>query len=81
MSALGTDAQIPVSRRAPCEFCGVIIDVSAVGTFQHVSGWARNRKAGGTNTVQLAKRDYRWACPSCVGCLTDGRPIGQTSLF
>ena len=78
---IGTDALIPISRRVKCEHCGVTIDKDASGNFQYVQGWARNRKAGGTNTVQLAQRDYRWSCPACIDALTHGTPIGQTSLF
>lgn len=72
---------IPPYRRARCEFCGDPVDVNSSTTYVFVSGWARNRTAGGTNGLSLAERSARWACRICIDSLRSGGIIGQEVLF
>lgn len=53
-------------NRAKCEGCGEAIDCTALGHAQFVSGWAVNRKGGGTHAIALPERSLRWLCRFCL---------------
>lgn len=72
---------IPVSRRATCVYCGLIIDCNANGTFQLSTGWCEIRRRGGSNAIALPIRHPRFACHECIDRLRHGISPDQQSLF
>ena len=72
----------PVRRQVQCALgCGETIDTDATTTYQYVTGWARNRTAGGTNAVALRTPQARWACLICIDKLSNGISLDQQDLF
>jgi len=58
--------RIPTAYASPCELCGEILDVRAVGVHQWTSGWVARREGGGGHGVSLPIRERRWAHRRCV---------------
>lgn len=69
------------ANRAACETCGDVVDITAPGVAQFSTGWAVNRRQGGTNALVGQERHPRWICRLCVDRARSGVPIGQGSLF
>jgi uncharacterized protein YlaI len=72
---------IPPHRRALCATCGQAVDVAARSTYQRVSGWIQNRRAGGVNHITLMERSPAWMCRDCVDRIKVGVSVNQGALF
>ena len=57
---------IPERWLVHCIWCGMALHSERRGTYRHGTGWAMNRKAGGSNSLSLAAMDRQWACTWCI---------------
>jgi hypothetical protein len=67
-------------NKVTCEGCALVIDCTATGNAQYVSGWSVNRPKG-TNGVALQERHRRWLCRFCLDEQRAGVNPEQLSLF
>lgn len=65
-----------------CHFCKCELDPNADTTYKRVTGWVRNRKAGGANAVAIPGPPTGWACNVCIDIQSGRSPAQQAeSLF
>jgi hypothetical protein len=64
-----------------CEFCGSEVNPRQIGVWRKVSGWAQNRKAGGTNHIALAEDGIGLACDICIQLARRGLVQEHPTLF
>ena len=71
---------IPVSRRATCVYCAVILDTHANGNYELATGWVKKAPKSG-NSATLQMKHGKYACPECIDRLRHDINPGQGSLF
>lgn len=49
-----------------CPLCHEPVEPGAHGTYQKLTGWAKDRKQGGTNAVRLREPLDLWAHGTCI---------------
>lgn len=63
-----------------CTQCAEMIDSTAPGNAQAISGWAVNRRSGGANMIALPQRYDEWLCRTCLDLRRLGKSWDQLSL-
>jgi len=71
---------VPERFVARCELGGEEIDTRVEGVHQWMSGWVKQRDAGGGHGISCAVRENRWACSYHVDRAARGL-TGQGRMF
>jgi hypothetical protein len=72
---------MPLPPLFTCYFCQTQIDPKAPGVYRQVTGWAKNRKDGGTNSIALPEPGLLYACKICIDVHKSKHNPGQGELF
>lgn len=72
---------VPLAQLVRCTQCAELIDKTAPGVAQLVTGYRVNRAQGGANMIALAVPQPTWLCKFCLAKRRDGHSWDQPSLF
>jgi hypothetical protein len=72
---------VPLKNRAPCYFCGDVVDTRKPGHYELEQGWVKKRSQGGGNALALPVSLGLYACSFCMEKQQHGLNASQGVLF